>query len=128
MAKTPSEKWKKSILKYKKQCQHILKISTNIRYAGVINNYGRTLTGVIQLNLKPLLKSEEVKHEFFIISTLFSLRKEGANSLGKLDHIILKHSKVNVIVFQKSNVTFYISINSKEKSLDKIISLIKKTI
>jgi len=128
MAKTPSEKWKKSILKYKKQCQHILKLSTNIRYAGVINNYGRTLTGVIQLNLKPLLKSEEVKHEFFIISTLFSLRKDGANSLGKLDHIILKHSKVNVIVFQKSNITFYISINSKEKSLDKIISLIKKTI
>ena len=128
MAKTPSEKWKKSILKYKKQCQSIIEISNNIRYVGVINNYGRTLTGVIQPNLKPLLKSEEVKHEFFIISTLFSLRKEGANSLGKLDHIILKHSKVNVIVFHKSNVTFYISINSKEKSLDKIISLIKKTI
>ena len=128
MQKTPSEKWKKSILKYKKQCQSILEISNNIRYVGVINNYGRTLTGVIQPNLKPLLKSEEVKHEFFIISTLFSLRKNGANSLGKLDHIILKHSKVNVIVFQKSNVTFYISINSKEKSLDKIISLIKKII
>ena len=128
MQKTPSEKWKKSILKYKKQCQSILEISNNIRYVGVINNYGRTLTGVIQPNLKPLLKSEEVKHEFFIISTLFSLRKEDANSLGKLDHIILKHSKVNVIVFQKSNVTFYISINSKEKSLDKIISLKKKTI
>ena len=128
MVKTPSEKWKKSILKYKKQCQFILEISNNIRYVGVINNYGRTLTGVIQPNLKPLLKSEEVKHEFFIISTLFSLRKEGTNSLGKLDHIILKHSKVNVLVFQKSNVTFYISINSKEKNLDKIISLIKKTI
>ena len=128
MAKTPSEKWKKSMLKYKKQCQHILKISRNIRYVGVINNYGRTLTGVIQPNLKPLLKSEEVKHEFFITSTLFSLRKEGANSLGKIDHIIIKHSKVNVIVFQKSNVTFYISINSKEKSLDKIITLIKKII
>ena len=128
MAKTPSEKWKKYLLKYKKQCQSILEISNNIRYVGVINNYGRTLTGVIQPNLKPLLKSEEVKHEFFIISTLFSLRKKGANSLGKLDHIILKHSKVNIIVFQKSNVTFYISINSKEKSLDKIISLIKKTI
>ena len=128
MVKTPSEKWKKSILKYKKQCQSILEISNNIRYVGVINNYGRTLTGVIRPNLKPLLKSEEVKHEFFIISTLFSLRKDGANSLGKLDHIILKHSKVNVIVFQKSNITFYISINSKEKSLDKIISLIKKAI
>ena len=128
MIKTPSDKWKKSILKYKRQCQSIIQISNNIRYVGVINNYGRTLTGVIKPNLKPLLKSEEVKQEFFIISTLFSLRKNGVNSLGKLDYIILKHSKVNVIVFQKSDITFYVSINSKEKSLDKIISLIKKTI
>jgi hypothetical protein len=128
MIKSPSDKWKNSILKYKKQCQSIIQISNNIRYVGVINNYGRTLTGVIKPNLKPLLKSEEVKQEFFIISTLFSLRKNGVNSLGKLDYIILKHSKVNVIVFQKKDITFYVSINSKEKSLDKIISLIKKTI
>ena len=128
MIKSPSDKWKKSILKYRKQCQSIIQISNNIRYVGVINNYGRTLTGVIKPNLKPLLKSEEVKQEFFIISTLFSLRKNGVSSLGKLDYIILKHSKVNVIVFQKNDITFYVSINSKEKSLDKIISLIKKTI
>ena len=128
MIKSPLDKWETSILKYKKQCQSIIQISNNIRYVGVINNYGRTLTGIIKPNLKPLLKSEEVKHEFFIISTLFSLRKAGANSLGKLDHIILKHSKVNVVVFQKRDITFYVSINSKEKSLDKIISLIKKKI
>ena len=128
MIKTPSDKWKKSILKYKKQCQSIIQISNNIRYVGVINNYGRTLTGVIKPNLKPLLKSEEVKQEFFIISTLFSLRKNGVNSPGKLNHVILKHSKVNVVIFQKNDVTFYVSINSKEKSLDKIISLIKKII
>jgi len=128
MVKTASDKWKNTILKYKKQCQTILQISSNIRYAGVINNYGRTLTGVIKPNLKPLLKSEEVKHEFFIISTLFSLRKDNENSLGKLGHIVLKHSKVNIIVFQKKDITFYVSINSKEKSLEKIISLIKKII
>jgi|TARA_B110001454_G_scaffold148341_1_gene137758 hypothetical protein len=128
MVKTPSVKWKNTILKYKKQCQSILQLSTNIRYVGIINNYGRTLTGVIKPNLKPLLKSEEVKHEFFIISTLLSLRKDNSDSLGKFDHIVLKHSKVNVIVFLKNNVTFYVSINSKEKNLDKIISLIKKTI
>jgi hypothetical protein len=128
MIKTPSDKWKKSILKYKKQCQSIIQISDNIRYVGAINNYGRTLTGIIKPNLKPLLKSEEVQQEFFIISTLFSLRKDGVNSLGKLNHMVLKHSKVNVIVFQKSDITFYISVNSKEKSLDEIISLIKKTI
>ena len=128
MVKTPADKWQNTILKYKKQCQTILEISNNIRYVGAINNYGRTLTGVIRPNLKPLLKSEEVKHEFFIISTLFSLRKNTTNSLGKLDHIILKHSKVNIVIFQKNNVTFYVSVNTKEKSLDKIIALIKKTI
>ena len=128
MIKSPSDKWKNSILKYKKQCQSIIQISNNIRYVGVINNYGRTLTGVIKPNLKPILKSEEVKHEFFIISTLLTLRKDNTNSIGKLDHVLLKHSKVNIVVFLKNNVAFYVSINSKEKSLDKIISSIKKTI
>ena len=61
MVKTASDKWKNTILKYKKQCQTIIQISSNIRYAGVINNYGRTLTGVIKPTLKPILKSEEVK-------------------------------------------------------------------
>ncbi|HJJ24056.1 MAG: hypothetical protein O2834_01355 [Crenarchaeota archaeon] len=128
MVKTAADAWKNTILKYRQQCQSILKVSENIRYSGVINNYGRTLTGIINPTLKPLLKSEEVKHEFFIVSTLFSLRKNNETSLGKLDYIILKHSKVNIIIFQKNNVTFYVSINSKEKNLDKIVSLIKKII
>jgi len=128
MIKTPSDEWRNRILKYRKQCQTILKLSKNIRYAGVINNYGRTLTGIINPNFKPLLKSEEVKHEFFIISTLFSIRKDNSDSLGKLDHVVLKHSKVNLVVFQKNDIIFYISINSKEKNWDKLISLIKKKI
>ena len=128
MVKTASDKWKNTILKYKKQCQTIIQISSNIRYAGVINNYGRTLTGVIKPSLKPLLKAEEVKHEFFIVSTLFSLRNNNGNSLGKLDHVVLKHSKVNIVIIHKNNITFYISVNSKEKCLDKIIFSIKKTI
>jgi hypothetical protein len=128
MVKTASDKWKNTILKYKKQCQTIIQISSNIRYAGVINNYGRTLTGVIKPSLKPLLKAEEVKHEFFIVSTLFSLRNNNGNSLGKLDHVVLKHSKVNIVIIHKNNITFYISVNSKEKCLDKIISSTKKTI
>tara|TARA_B110000116_G_scaffold54857_1_gene46285 strand:- start:75 stop:461 length:387 start_codon:yes stop_codon:yes gene_type:complete len=128
MVKTPSDKWQNKILKYRKQCQTILKLSKNIRYVGVINNYGRTLTGIINPNLKPLLTSEQVKHEFFIISTLFSIRKSNTDSLGKLDYVVLKHSKVNLVIFQKNNATFYISINSKEKNLDKITFLIKKII
>lgn len=128
MVKTPAEKWKDTVIKYRKQCQNILKISNNIRYAGVINTYGRTLTGIVKPTLKPLLKSEQVKNEFFIVSTLMSLRKNTASTVGKLEHVILQHQKITIVILQKNDITYYISINRKEKSLEKIISSIKKII
>ena len=128
MIKTPADKWKDVVVKYRKQCQNILKISTSIRYAGVINVYGRTLTGIVRPDLKPLLKSEQVKNEFFIISTLISLRKNIASTVGKLEHVILQHQKITIVILQKNDVTYYVSINRKEKGIEKIISLIKKTI
>jgi len=127
MVKTPAEKWKDTIIKYRKQCQSILKLSNSIRYAGVINVYGRTLTGIVRPSLKPLLKSEQVKNEFFIISTLMSLRKN-TNTVGRLEYMILQHQKITIVVLQKNDMTYYVSINRKEKDLEKIISSIKKTI
>ena len=128
MKKTPTDRWQNTITNYKKNCQNILKLSNNIRYAGVINAYGRTLTGVIKPNLKPLLKSEEVKNEFFIVSTLISLRQASDSSVGKLDYILLKHSKVHIVILHKKEITFYISINPKEKNFEQLVSKIKKTI
>jgi len=128
MIKTPADKWKDAVAKYRKQCQNILKISTSIRYAGIINVYGLTLTGIVRPNLKPLLKSEQVKNEFFVISTLISLRKNTASTVGKLEHVILQHQKITIVILQKNDVTYYVSINRKEKGIEKIISLIKKII
>lgn len=128
MVKTAAEKWKNSVIKYRKQCQSILKISNNIRYVGIINIYGRTLTGIVRPNLKPLLKSEQVKNEFFIISTLMSLRKGTVSSVGKLDHVVLQHEKVTIVLLNKKDITYYVSINRKEKGLEKIINSIKKII
>jgi len=128
MVKTPEQKWQESIINYKKKCQKILNVSNNIRYAGVINEYGRTLTGIIRPGEKPLLKSAQAKSEFFIISTLETLRKKSSSPLGKLDYLLLKHQKVSVLVFQKNNITFYISIESNENNLGNIITKIKKII
>jgi len=128
MVKTPADKWKDIIIKYRKQCQNILKLSKSIRYAGVINVYGRTLTGIVRPDLKPLLKSEQVKNEFFVISTLMSLRKNTVNTVGRLEHVILQHQKITIVVLQKNDITYYISINRKEKSIEKIIASIKRII
>ena len=128
MVKTPEQKWKESIINYKKKCQKVLNVSNSIRYAGVINEYGRTLTGIIRPGEKPLLKSDQAKSEFFIISTLETLRKKSSSPLGKLDYLLLKHQKVSILVFQKNNITFYVSLDSNEKNLSNIVIKIKKII
>ena len=128
MVKTPAEIWKDKIIQYRKKCQSILQLSNTIRYAGVINAYGRTLTGIVRPNVKPMLKSEQVKNEFFIISTLITLRRDTVNALGKLDYVLLQHQKVSIVIFQKDDMTYYISIDRAEKNIDKIIASIKKTL
>lgn len=128
MKKTSAEKWKYSITKYKNKCKSIIKLSKNIRYVGIINDYGRTLTGIIKSDVKPLMKSSIMKNELFIISTLMTLRKESISVVGKLDYVLLRHQKISILIFQKTNVTYYVTIEKKEKNLDKIIESIKKII
>lgn len=128
VVKTPAEIWKDKIVQYRKRCQSILQLSDKIRYVGVINAYGRTLTGIVRPNVKPMLKSEQVKNEFFIISTLITLRKDTTSALGKLDYVLLQHQKVSIVIFQKDDMTYYISIDRAEKNTDKIIESIKKTL
>ena len=128
MVKTPAEKWKDAVIKYRKQCQKILQISKSVRYAGVINQYGRTITGIVRSDIKPLLKSEQVKNEFFILSTLMNLRKDSEKAVGKLNYVLLEHQKVSIVILQKNNMTFYISMDRSAKDVHENISKIKKLI
>lgn len=128
MVKTPDQRWKDTITQYRNTCKKIMGASKNIRYCGVINQYGRTLTGIIKPGIKPLLQSEQVKNEFFIISTLMTLRKEPSKAVGVLDYVVLKHKKVAIVVIQKNNITYYVSIDNKETSFNQIINKIKKII
>lgn len=126
MAKTPEQKWKESIRDYRKKCQQILNISKSIRYVGAINEYGRTLTGIIRPGINPLLKSEDAKNEFFIVSNLITLRNSQATVLGDLDYALLKHKKVILIIIPNRNATFYITIDINVKTISELISKIKK--
>lgn len=128
MVKTPAEKWKETVIKYRKQCQKIIQVSKSVRYAGVINQYGRTITGIVRPDVKPLLKSEQVKNEFFILSTLMNLRKDSEKAVGKLNYVLLEHQKVSIVILQKNNMTFYVSMDGKAKDIHQNISKIKKLI
>ena len=128
MVKTPAEKWKDTVISYRKKCQKILQLSKSVRYAGVINQYGRTITGIVRSDIKPLLKSEQVKNEFFILSTLMNLRKDSEKAVGKLNYVLLEHQKVSIVILQKNNMTFYVSMDRNAKDINENISKIKKLI
>lgn len=130
MAKTPAEKWQKDISTHRKKCQKILLSSKLVRYVGLINEYGRTLTGIIRPDTKIYLKSEPARNEFFLISTLLTMRRTNDIAIGGMDCAIFKHDKVTLIAFQRKEGIYYISVdqNVSLKSLDKIINKIKKLI
>ncbi len=130
MVKTSSEKWQQDISIYRKKCQKILLLSKSIRYVGFLNNYGRTLTGIIRPGTKILLKSGPARNEFFIVSTLLSMRSSNERSIGKLDFATFKHNKVIVVLFQRKEGSYYVSINKNvnSDSLNKITNKIKSLI
>lgn len=128
MTKTPSQLWNDTIAEYKKQCGRIIDVSKSVRYVGIINSYGRTLAGVIQSGRTPMLRREQVTNEFFVISTLLSLRKNSVDQIGNLEHGILYHKKVIIVVIPKDENVFYVSLSRRAKDPDRIISQIKKII
>ena len=52
--------------KYKQKCSNVLAISPRIRYAGIINKFGRTLAGGLRKGVVPLLRPDEARNEHFI--------------------------------------------------------------
>ncbi len=130
MQKTPNQKWTEQISQYRKKCQNILELSKSIRYVGLINEYGRTLTGIFRPGLATLLSNEPARNEFFLISTMLTMRTKTSTALGNLDSVIFKHDKVTVAVFQRKEGVYYVSINKSvtPDAVNKIITKIKKII
>jgi hypothetical protein len=128
--KTPSQKWTEQITQHRKKCQNILELSKSIRYVGLINEYGRTLTGIFRPGLATLLSNEPARNEFFLVSTMLTMRNKVSTALGNMDSVTLKHDKVTVIIFQRKEGIYYISINKSvtPDAVNKIITKIKKII
>jgi hypothetical protein len=57
-----------------------------------------------------------------------TLRKDTEIAVGKLEYVLLQHQKVSIVIFQKNNITYYISIDRKTKEIENTIMLIKKAI
>ena len=122
------ELWVKTIALHKIKCEKIMSFSKEIRYAGVFNQYGRTISGKIRPGIKPIFSPNAIREEFFTISSIMKLREKSTKALGEIEFIHIRHKKINILLFHKNNRTYYITTNPKTKPTSVLINKIKKLI
>jgi hypothetical protein len=108
---------------YKQECSNILAVSPRIRYAGIINKFGRTLAGGLRKGVVPLLKPDEARNEHFIEATRNQLRKNFEKSIGQEVYTLTENEKVKIITMSSEEYFYYVTVD-KETPTDEVMKII----
>jgi hypothetical protein len=112
--------------KYKEKCNAILALSPRIRYAGVMNKFGRTLAGSLRKGVTPLLNPEEARNEYFIEATRSQLRRSLEKSIGRTEFAYTENEKVKIITIPAEDWFYYITMDKESPAAD-VSTAIEKT-
>lgn len=126
MSAGPSERWKNIAENHAKICKGILKLSDSVRYVGALNRYGRTLAGFIRPGTKPMLGREQAKNEFFVLSAILRMSTETAAHIGKLEHILIRHEAVKLVLIPRGEVAYIVTIDGAEPKYMQIVEDVKQ--
>ncbi len=111
------------------KCLSFLKISEKIRYVGIINKFGRTITGKIKKGVRPILTPEQARDERYIESARQHLRKSLDISIGRSIFTIEKNENVTFLLIPEANKDlFYYLTVEKDTTLTEINEIINKII
>ncbi len=116
--------------KYRQKCSNILAISPRIRYAGIMNKFGRTLAGGLRKGVVPLLKQDEARNEYFIEATRNQLRKNFEKSIGKTEFTFTENEKVKILTTSSEDHFYYITMDKDAPTdeVPRIIEAVKKLV
>ena len=114
-------------LAFQNKCMEFLNISDKIRYIGIINRFGRTVSGKLRKGTRPLLSPDQARDERFIESVRQQLRNSFDSSIGKTHYSITKNEFVTLVLIPSKNqdVLYYITID-KDATLVDVNDLITK--
>ena len=109
------------------KCISILDISKKIRYVGIINKFGRTVTGKLKNGIRPLLTPEQARDERYIESTRQQLRKALNTTIGKSIFTIEKNENVTFLLIpEDTQDLFYYITMEKDTTLTEINEIINR--
>jgi hypothetical protein len=110
---------------YKQKCNNILAISPRIRYAGIMNKFGRTLAGGLRKGVVPLLKPDEARNEHFIEATRNRLRRNLETSIGREEYTLTENEKVKILTLSSEDHFYYVTLD-KETPINDVIKIIEE--
>jgi hypothetical protein len=116
--------------KYRDKCSSILAISPRIRYAGIVNKFGRTMAGGLRKGVVPLLKQDEARNEYFIEATRNQLRKNFERSIGRTEYTFTENEKVKILTIAGEDHFYYITMDkdTPANEVTKIIEAARKLV
>lgn len=111
------------------KCISFLKVSEKIRYVGIINKFGRTITGKLKNDIRPILTPEQARDERYIEAARRQLRKALEGSIGKSIFTIEKNENVTFLFIPNitQDIFYYITIE-KDTTLTEINEIIIKIV
>ena len=115
-------------LKEKKMlCRQFLELSPKIRYVGLMNDFGRTISGQLRSGVIPLFSPDEARDENFLEANRNQQRKKFDKAIGKTRFTITENEKVKIITIPKTRGFFYITLekDTENQEILKIIESIR---
>jgi hypothetical protein len=114
--------------KNKGLCRQFLELSPKIRYVGLMNNFGRTISGQLRKGVIPLFSPGEARDENFLEATRNHLRKKFEKAIGKTIFTITENEKVKIVTIPMTRGFFYITLEKdvENQEILKIIDSIKR--
>jgi hypothetical protein len=108
-------------------CRQFLELSPKIRYVGLMNNFGRTISGQLRKDVVPLFSPDEARDENFLEATRNQLRKKFEEAIGKTKFTITENEKVKIVTIPITRGFFYITLekDTENQEILKIIESIK---
>lgn len=99
--------------KHKEKCSRLIAISPRVRYAGIMNKFGRTIAGSLRKGVVPLLKPDEARNEYFIEATRNQLRKNFEKSIGKTEYTFTENEKVKILTMSTEDNFYYLTMDKE---------------
>jgi hypothetical protein len=120
---------REEIITDQEKCVSLLKVSEKIRYVGIINKFGRTITGKLKNGIRPILTPEQARDERYIEASRRQLRKALEISIGKSIFTIEKNENVTFLLIPDTtrDIFYYITIE-RDTTLTEINEIITKIV